>query len=163
MYRTGDLARWNADGELEFAGRADHQVKIRGFRVEPQEIEDTRPTTRECSGRPSSPGPAEPRTEPRSRRLRRPGHLRRQRRDRHRMGPARRPGHRRVLRGFVAARLPAHLVPAAFVALDRMPLTANGKLDRAGLPEPEVTGRAHRPPRTGDESLLAAAFARCSA
>ncbi len=159
MYRTGDLARWNTDGELEFAGRADHQVKIRGFRVEPQEIEDTLT---------DHPGVH------RAAVVARPG--------RAADGaaqlvayvvPATSGGNGGTgtewdlhagldiaeLRGFVAARLPAHLVPAAFVALDRMPLTANGKLDRAGLPEPEVTGRAHRPPRTGDESLLAAAFA----
>ncbi|RNL73102.1 amino acid adenylation domain-containing protein [Streptomyces sp. I6] len=155
MYRTGDLARWNADGELEFAGRADHQVKIRGFRVEPQEIETA------LTGH--------------------PGVLR--------AAVVARPGrgadgalqlfayvvpdtrgdgtewdlHAGLdiaeLRGFAAARLPAHLVPAAFVALDRLPLTANGKLDRAGLPEPEFAGRAHRPPRTGGERLLAEAFA----
>ncbi|GGW10051.1 hypothetical protein GCM10010230_60490 [Streptomyces narbonensis] len=158
MYRTGDLARWNADGELEFAGRADHQVKIRGFRVEPQEIEDTLTVH--------------------------PGVLRAAvvaRRGRGADGAAQLVAYVvpatsgsggsatdwdlhagldiAELRGFVAARLPAHLVPAAFVALDRMPLTANGKLDRAGLPEPEVTRRAHRPPRTGDERLLAAGFA----
>ncbi|MEU1037764.1 amino acid adenylation domain-containing protein [Streptomyces sp. NPDC005907] len=159
MYRTGDLARWNADGELEFAGRADHQVKIRGFRVEPQETEDT------LTGHPGVLRAAV---------VARPG--------RAADGaaqlvayvvPATSGGsggtgtdwdlHAGLdiaeLRGFVAARLPAHLVPAAFVALDRMPLTANGKLDRAGLPEPEFTGRAHRPPRTPDETLLATAFA----
>ncbi|MDT0611484.1 non-ribosomal peptide synthetase [Streptomyces lancefieldiae] len=159
MYRTGDLARWNADGELEFAGRADHQVKIRGFRVEPQEIEDT------LTDHPGVLGAAV---------VARPG--------RGADGaaqlvayvvPATSGGsgptgtdwdlHAGLdlteLRGFVAARLPAHLVPAVFVALDRMPVTANGKLDRAALPEPEITGRAHRPPRTGEESLLAAAFA----
>ncbi|GAA3125429.1 hypothetical protein GCM10017687_44780 [Streptomyces echinatus] len=159
MYRTGDLARWNADGELEFAGRADHQVKIRGFRVEPQEIEDTltahpgvlRAAVVARAGR-AADGAARlvayvvPVTSGGSGGTGTDWDL-----------------HAGLdiaeLRGFVAARLPAHLVPAAFVALDRMPLTANGKLDRAGLPEPEVTGRAHRPPRTGDESLLAAAFA----
>ncbi|MET8845034.1 amino acid adenylation domain-containing protein [Streptomyces rubiginosohelvolus] len=158
MYRTGDLARWNADGELEFAGRADHQVKIRGFRVEPQEIEDT------VTGH--------------------PGVLRAAvvaRRGRGADGASQLVAYVvpatfgsgdtgtgwdlhagleiAELRDFVAARLPAHLVPAVFVALDRMPLTANGKLDRAGLPEPEVTGRAHRPARTGDERLLTAGFA----
>ncbi|MFK4122966.1 amino acid adenylation domain-containing protein [Streptomyces longwoodensis] len=159
MYRTGDLARWNAQGELEFAGRADHQVKIRGFRVEPQEIEDT------LTGHPAVLRAAV---------VARPGR-----------GadaaaqlvayivPVTAGGSRPAgadwdlhagvdlaeLRGFVAARLPAHLVPAAFVALDRLPMTANGKLDRAGLPEPEITRRAHRPPATREESLLAAAFA----
>ncbi|GAA3215013.1 hypothetical protein GCM10020256_16270 [Streptomyces thermocoprophilus] len=159
MYRTGDLARWNADGDLEFAGRADQQVKIRGFRVEPQEIEDTltdhpRVLSAAVVARPGrgADGAAQlvayvvPATSGGS-------------------GPAGADWDLHAgldlaeLRGFVAARLPAHLVPAVFVALDRMPVTANGKLDRAALPEPEITGRAHRPPRTGDESLLAAAFA----
>jgi amino acid adenylation domain-containing protein/non-ribosomal peptide synthase protein (TIGR01720 family) len=159
MYRTGDLARWNTDGELEFAGRADHQVKIRGFRVEPQEIEETltdhpgvlRAAVVARPGR-GADGAAQlvayvvPAISDGS-------------------GPTGTDWDLHAgldlaeLRGFVAARLPAHLVPALFVPLNRMPVTANGKLDRAGLPEPEITGRAHRPPRTGDESLLAAAFA----
>ncbi|MFD5798214.1 amino acid adenylation domain-containing protein [Streptomyces diastatochromogenes] len=159
MYRTGDLARWNENGELEFAGRADHQVKIRGFRVEPAEIEATlaahpgvaRAAVLARRGR-GADGAAQlvayvvPTTS----------------------GSIGRPGadwdlHAGLdiaeLRGFVAARLPAHLVPAAFVALDRLPLTANGKLDRASLPEPEFAGQAHRPARTSEEHVLAAAFA----
>ncbi|MCP3820202.1 amino acid adenylation domain-containing protein [Streptomyces sp. A3M-1-3] len=159
MYRTGDLARWNADGELEFAGRADHQAKIRGFRVEPQEIEATlaahpgvvqaaviaRPG-RGADGAVQLVAYVVPSTS----------------------GSIGKAGadwdlHAGLdiaeLRGFVAARLPAHLVPASFVALDRLPLTANGKLDRAVLPEPEFAGRAHRPPRTGEERILATAFA----
>ncbi|WP_336116562.1 amino acid adenylation domain-containing protein [Streptomyces sp. PTD9-10] len=158
MYRTGDLARWNGNGELEFAGRADHQVKIRGFRVEPAEIEATlaaHPGVAQAAvlarrGR-GADGAAQlvayivPTTS----------------------GGTRGSGadwdlHAGLdiaeLRGFVAARLPAHLVPAAFVPLDRLPLTANGKLDRASLPEPEFTGRAHRPARTSEEHLLATAF-----
>ncbi|MFH8990236.1 amino acid adenylation domain-containing protein [Streptomyces sp. NPDC017940] len=159
MYRTGDLARWNADGELEFAGRADDQVKIRGFRVEPQEIEATladhpgvlRAAVVARTGR-GADGAAQliayvvPAT----------------------TGAKTDPGtdwdlHAGLdiaeLRGFVAARLPAHLVPAAFVPLDRLPLSANGKLDRSALPEPQFTAGVHRPPRTADERLLAAAFA----
>ncbi|MFE1311041.1 amino acid adenylation domain-containing protein [Streptomyces sp. NPDC058755] len=159
MYRTGDLARWNENGELEFAGRADHQVKIRGFRVEPVEIEATlaaHPGVAQAAvlarrGR-GADGAAQlvayivPTTS----------------------GGIGRSGvdwdlHAGLdvaeLRGFVAARLPAHLIPAAFVPLDRLPLTANGKLDRPSLPEPEFTGQAHRPARTNEEHVLAAAFA----
>lgn len=159
MYRTGDLARWNENGELEFAGRADQQVKIRGFRVEPAEIEATLAAHpgvvqaavlarvgRGADGAVQLVAHVVPKTS----------------------GSIGRAGanwdfHTGLdvaeLRGFVAARLPAHLVPAAFVVLDRLPLTANGKLDRGALPEPEFAGRAHRPARTGEERILAAAFA----
>ncbi|MGW4380382.1 amino acid adenylation domain-containing protein [Kitasatospora sp. NPDC004531] len=152
MYRTGDLARWNAEGELEFAGRADQQVKIRGFRVEPQEIEDTLT---------EHPGVL------RAAVLARPGRGADAAAQLVAYVVPDRSGEWDLhagldiaeLRGFAATRLPAHLVPAVFVALDRLPLSANGKLDRAALPEPELTGRAHRPPRTAEERLLAAAFA----
>ncbi|WP_164493218.1 non-ribosomal peptide synthetase [Streptomyces sp. ADI96-02] len=159
MYRTGDIARWNADGELEFAGRADQQVKIRGFRVEPQEIE---------AALTEHPGVL------RAAVVARPGRGA----DRAAQlvayvvantagggGPTGTEWDLHAgldlveLRGFAGTRLPAHLVPAAFVALDRLPSTANGKLDVAGLPAPEFTGRAHRPPRTDEERLLATAFA----
>ncbi|WP_063803464.1 non-ribosomal peptide synthetase [Streptomyces silvensis] len=159
MYRTGDVARWNADGELEFAGRADHQVKIRGFRVEPQEIEAAladhpgvlRAAVVARTGR-GADGAAQlvayvvPATAAAG-------------------GDAGTDWDLHAgldiaeLRGFVAARLPAHLVPAAFVPLDRLPLSANGKLDRSALPEPQFAAGVHRPPRTAEERLLAAAFA----
>jgi hypothetical protein len=60
-----------------------------------------------------------------------------------------------ALRRFLAARLPDHMVPPAFVALDRLPVNTNGKLDRAALPEPDSAARAAgRPPRTGVETVL---------
>ncbi|MEU5980078.1 amino acid adenylation domain-containing protein [Streptomyces sp. NPDC047315] len=159
MYRTGDLARWNADGELEFEGRADHQVKVRGFRVEPAEIE---------AALAAHPGVA------RAAVLARAGR-----------GADRAAGlvayvvpttavgsggagqewdfHAGLdvaeLRAFTAARLPAHLVPAAFVVLDRLPLSANGKLDRGALPEPQYATGPHRPPGTDEERTLADVFA----
>jgi amino acid adenylation domain-containing protein len=124
LYRTGDLARWRADGILEFVGRADNQVKIRGFRVEPGEVEAVLrayPGVRESVVVPAGDGawrhligyvtPADG-ADPRSLR----------------------PG---LLRDFVAARLPEYLVPTAFQALDRFPLNANGKVDKAALPAPE--------------------------
>jgi amino acid adenylation domain-containing protein/non-ribosomal peptide synthase protein (TIGR01720 family) len=158
MYRTGDLARWNDDGELEFAGRADHQVKIRGFRVEPAEIEAA---LTEHTG------------------VVRAAVIARKGRDTDSAAqliayivPAASGGVGRAdtdldfragldpseLRGFAAARLPAYLVPAAFVVLDQLPLTASGKLDRAALPEPEFAGQPHRQPRTTEELILAAIF-----
>ncbi|MFF7459704.1 amino acid adenylation domain-containing protein, partial [Kitasatospora sp. NPDC008115] len=145
MYRTGDLVRWNRDGELEYLGRSDDQVKIRGFRIEPGEIEAV---LQEQPGISQAVVIA--------------------RRDQ--------PGGARLVAyavpvttaGFSAERirehlravLPAHMVPAAVVALDRMPMTPNGKIDRRALPAPDYTltgtGRA---PRTPQEQILCTAFA----
>lgn len=123
LYRTGDRARWLADGTLEFLGRLDDQVKIRGFRVEPGEtaamlrrhpdVADAVVVARgEGAGRHLAAyvalaGGADPD-------LARPG----------------------LLRDFTAKRLPEYLVPASVTVLDRLPLNASGKLDRARLPEP---------------------------
>ncbi|MEU3624601.1 non-ribosomal peptide synthetase [Amycolatopsis coloradensis] len=137
MYRTGDLLRWTADGELDYRGRADHQVKIRGFRIEPGEIEAA------LIAHPDVDAAAVVV---------------------HGTGDARRlvayltgavPG-TTALREFLGRTLPAHMVPAVFVALERLPLNANGKLDHRSLPEPGVrTENRHVAPRDEVEAVLA--------
>ncbi|WP_232792076.1 non-ribosomal peptide synthetase, partial [Amycolatopsis sp. M39] len=141
MYRTGDLVRWGADGQLRFHGRADAQLKIRGVRVEPGEVEAT--LTR-------FPGVAQAAVL---------------------AHPERSGGKRLVayvvgdvdpveLRRSVARILPQHMVPAAVVVLEELPLTANGKLDRRALPEPDLGGSvSSRRPRDTREEILCGLFA----
>ncbi|HVT15727.1 MAG TPA: amino acid adenylation domain-containing protein, partial [Thermoanaerobaculia bacterium] len=120
-YRSGDLARWRPAGGLDFLGRVDHQVKIRGVRIEPGEIEAVlagHPAVRECVVVPRLDGP--PAAEARLVAYVVP-----------RAG-----GDGAELRGFLAARLPPQMVPAAFVTLDALPLTPSGKVDRRALPAP---------------------------
>ncbi|HEX3526029.1 MAG TPA: amino acid adenylation domain-containing protein, partial [Thermoanaerobaculia bacterium] len=140
IYRTGDLGRYRADGEVVFAGRLDQQVKVRGFRIELGEIEGVLaglPGVLEAVVllRTDLPGGAGlvayVRTEE-DREL--------------------------SLRGELEARLPAYMVPASFVRLDKLPRTANGKLDRRALLRiaPELGGTSIRTlPRTPAEDLLA--------
>ncbi|QYC40289.1 A50926 NRPS, modules 4-5-6 [Nonomuraea coxensis DSM 45129] len=145
MYRTGDLARWTDQGELIFAGRADSQVKIRGYRVEPGEIE---------AALAEVPHVAQAVVVAREDR----------------------PGERRLIayvtagegsgldpdavRGHLAGRLPEFMVPAVVVPLDGLPLTLNGKVDRAALPVPGFAGKtAGLEPRTEAERVLCGLFA----
>ncbi|WP_309060601.1 non-ribosomal peptide synthase/polyketide synthase [Streptomyces sp.] len=143
MYRTGDIVRWSADGELHFVGRADDQIKIRGFRVEPAEIEarlTAHPAIAEAVVSVS-------RHEGRKRLV---AHLVR--------APGAAAPQTAELRAHVSGELPDYMVPAAFVTVAELPLTANGKVDRRRLPEPEwsaAADTAHRAPRTEAERVLA--------
>jgi amino acid adenylation domain-containing protein len=141
MYRTGDLARWLDDGTLEFVGRGDRQVKIRGFRVEPAELEETlaaHPNVREAAvvARTDTAGDKRLIAYVTST-------------DSNDDGGA--------LKAFLQARLPEYLVPSAVVRLDAMPLTANGKIDRAALPDPDRDrpDGGFLPPRTPEETTVA--------
>ncbi|ALN78402.1 non-ribosomal peptide synthetase [Lysobacter antibioticus] len=144
MYRSGDRVRWRG-GRIEFVGRIDQQVKIRGFRIELGEIE----AALARAGCPHNLVVA---------REDRPGQKRlvaylvgdRERLDRDR--PER-------LRRALAAQLPEYMLPAAFVVLDRLPLTANGKLDRGALPSPDAAAAGGRGPRNPGEQALCTLFA----
>jgi amino acid adenylation domain-containing protein len=146
LYRTGDVARWSSEGSVEYLGRVDHQVKIRGFRIELGEIEAA---------------------------------LAEQAGVREVVVVAReeKPGDKRLvaylaategatltvsaLRDALGRRLPAYMVPSAFVILPALPLTASGKIDRRALPAPGSSRGevVHVPPRGPVEETIAGVFA----
>ncbi|MEW2530976.1 amino acid adenylation domain-containing protein [Streptomyces sp. NPDC047071] len=145
MYRTGDLARWNTEGQLDYLGRADTQIKIRGIRVEPGEVEAVLA---------AHPGVAQAVvTAPEAHGTRQLVAY---------VVPLDGDGGAALaeLRAFTAERLPAYMVPARFVGLERLPLTPNGKLDHKALPAVEASGHtARRAPRTPQEEVLTGLFA----
>ncbi|MFC9854722.1 non-ribosomal peptide synthetase [Streptomyces prasinus] len=144
MYRSGDLVRRLPGGDLEYLGRLDDQVKIRGFRIEPGEIE---------AALLAGPGIAEAFVTARTDRAAGPGLVAYAvpRGDAGPVDPA-------AVRARLAALLPAYMVPAAVVVLPALPLTRNGKVDRAALPAPgalDFARPAHEEPRDGTERILA--------
>jgi amino acid adenylation domain-containing protein len=147
LYRSGDLARRLPGGDVDYLGRSDFQVKIRGFRVELGEIEaviEKQPPVLHAAV------------------------LAREDRPNHQAGDRRlvayvvpRDGTLSIeeLRGALRQRLPEYMVPSAFVVLDALPLTANGKLDRRALPAPDAAARGPVvAPRTATEEAIAAVW-----
>jgi amino acid adenylation domain-containing protein/non-ribosomal peptide synthase protein (TIGR01720 family) len=141
LYRSGDLGRFLPNGDVEYLGRLDHQVKIRGFRIELGEIEAALAalegvrqavvTVREDAG------------------------------DRRLVAYVVGDVSAETLRQSLREQLPDYMVPAAFVTLDALPLTANGKIDRKALPAPEQPGaRGYVAPRTREEEILATVWAQ---
>ena len=123
LYKTGDLARYLPDGNLEFLGRVDYQVKVRGYRIELGEIEavlSQHPAVREAVvvAREAAAGE--------------------QRLVAYVVLHQEQSATVEELKSQLKQQVPAYMVPAAFVLMDRLPLTANGKLDRAALPAPEL-------------------------
>jgi len=140
MYRTGDRARWNDDGTLTFLGRTDDQVKIRGYRIEPGEVRTrllTAPQVNQAAvvARTVTAG------------------------DRQLVAYLVPPTVSiPEVRDHLARTVPAYMVPTQWVTLDRLPLTANGKVDVRALPDPVAhrpAGTVYIPPRTPAEDLVA--------
>src|SRR5712671_311293 len=149
LYKTGDLARFLPDGNIEYLGRVDHQVKIRGFRIELGEIEAalaSHPLVREAAvvAREDAPG------EKRLVAYYTVSNV---------SGKATGAGE---LRSHLSGRLPDYMVPAAYVQMEGMPLTANGKLDRKALPVPggdAYAVRGYEAPQGEMETRLAEIWA----
>ncbi|HEY0737424.1 MAG TPA: amino acid adenylation domain-containing protein [Herpetosiphonaceae bacterium] len=142
LYKTGDLARFLPDGTIEYLGRIDHQVKLRGLRIELGEIEAVlaqHPVVREAVvvAREYAPGDLrlvayvvesrEPRTQ----------NLEAEVPDS--TSPGGHPALGSALRSFLAEQLPEYMLPSAYVLVEALPLSPNGKIDRRALPEPETT------------------------
>ncbi|WP_043307332.1 amino acid adenylation domain-containing protein [Pseudomonas sp. ML96] len=141
MYRTGDLVRWREDGTLDYLGRVDHQVKIRGFRIELGEIESQ---LLALNGVQEAAVIA--RETPTGKQL--VGYV-----------VAKDSTDANPLRADLAKVLPDYMVPAQIIALEKLPLTPAGKLDRTALPEPTWQSQDYEAPQTDNERILATIWA----
>ncbi|WP_408890509.1 non-ribosomal peptide synthase/polyketide synthase [Myxococcus faecalis] len=148
MYRTGDKVHWLPNGELRFLGRIDFQVKLRGFRIELGEIEATlcrHPEVRDALVLLREDAGAAPRLVA------------------YVVSSGERGREPAVLREFLLEQLPEYMVPAAFVAMDELPRTSSGKVDRRNLPAPEISVVERTDevaPRDAKEETLAAIWAQ---
>ncbi|AOR31554.1 non-ribosomal peptide synthetase [Streptomyces fodineus] len=152
MYRTGDLARWDRNGQLKYEGRADTQVKVNGMRVEPNEIE------RVLAQHPSVGQAVVTACADHAGSTRLVGYVTPVGTQDEEAAPGAGVSVPE-LRRFMGERLPSYMVPALLVVLDRLPLTASGKLDRAALPEPRFAAAEYRAPRSEVERILAEVYA----
>jgi acyl carrier protein len=140
MYRTGDLAKYRADGNIEFLGRVDHQVKIRGYRIELGEIQAkllSHSEIEQCVVIDSADASGQKALCA--------------------YYAASEEISARSLKDFLAADLPAYMIPSYFVRLPAIPVTSNGKVDRAALPAPQSQVRsevAYEPPANDIEAEL---------
>lgn len=148
LYRTGDLARYLPNGNIEFLGRIDHQVKIRGFRVELGEVESVlgqHSSVLETVVLARADAGGEQRLV--AYLICEPGYESSQ----------------SEWRRYLAKRLPEYMIPAHFVTMKELPLTANGKLDRRALPAPERSRpeleAAYEPPRNATEEVVVGVWA----
>jgi thioesterase domain-containing protein/acyl carrier protein len=146
LYRTGDVARWLPDGTIDFLGRRDQQIKLRGFRIERGEVESalrSHPAVADAAAAVQRFSDGDDRlvayftsrngTVPET-----------------------------ELRQHVADRLPSYMVPAAFCSMEKLPLTATGKLDVQALPMPTMASRSSEPvaPRTELEARILSIWKR---
>ena len=147
LYKTGDLARYRPDGNIEFLGRIDHQVKIRGFRIELGEVEAV------LGQHPSVAAATVI--------VRENGNGDKQLVAYLAAASSGRQPEAGGLREFLCRKLPAYMVPSTFVFLEKLPLTANGKVDRRALPapSPERKLEGYRAPRTPEEEILCGIYA----
>ncbi|MCB5168285.1 amino acid adenylation domain-containing protein [Streptomyces bambusae] len=146
MYRSGDLVRWSKNGQLEYVGRADSQVKVRGFRIELGEIEQS------LAGHPEVAQAVVL--------------VRENGADDKRIVAYVVPEDGTAAEGFadrlteyLHGRLPSYMVPSALIALDDIPLTSNGKLDKRALPDEDTGAAVSREPRNAYERRLCALYA----
>jgi amino acid adenylation domain-containing protein len=147
LYRSGDVARWRRDGRIEILGRSDNQVKLRGFRIELGEIEGAlreHPAVRQAVVLLREDRPGDKRLAAY-------------------VVPHAGPAHSSELRDHLRRVLPDYMIPSAFVVLEKLPISPNGKVDRRALPVPELSdiqqSAAPVAPRTPEEEQLAEIWA----
>lgn len=142
LYRTGDIARWTQDGEIVLAGRSDHQVKLRGLRIEPQEVSDclTRhPRVRQAAAAVQQHSGQDVLLA---------------------FYTSDDPVPEEELLSLCASYLPYYMIPSAILRLPAIPLTANGKVNEALLPQPDLSASSDAQPETRMQELLLSIFRR---